>query len=153
MKLLGILIIFTLLIFSNIRAFAQPQTIAGDTANVPYWNQMMQDPDANFYSTVSAFEKYWENRPITKGCRQMESFQYRVMYQMSILNQMETVLPPEVGLRWGLSALHPIPPGNQQDWAGSMPLHFIPRMPTLFLLAHLQEGFGRQQPAVHPGPI
>jgi photosystem II stability/assembly factor-like uncharacterized protein len=68
MKLLGILIIFTLLIFSNIRAFAQPQTIAGDTANVPYWIQMMQDSDANFYSTVSAFEKYWENRPITKGC-------------------------------------------------------------------------------------
>lgn len=29
---------------------------------------MMQDPDANYFSTVSAFEAYWKNRPITKGC-------------------------------------------------------------------------------------
>ena len=39
-----------------------------DTANFPYWITMMQDPDANFYATQSAFNKYWENRPITKGC-------------------------------------------------------------------------------------
>ncbi|MDD2965175.1 MAG: hypothetical protein PHU33_14600, partial [Bacteroidales bacterium] len=29
---------------------------------------MMQDRDIKFNSTVSAFEKYWQNRPITKGC-------------------------------------------------------------------------------------
>ena len=40
---------------------------ASDTADYPYWVQMMQDPEANFFSTVSAFNKYWENRPIRKG--------------------------------------------------------------------------------------
>ena len=35
---------------------------AGDTANFPYWVQMMQDPDAKFRDTQRAFEKYWENR-------------------------------------------------------------------------------------------
>lgn len=39
-----------------------------DTANYPYWIEMMQDPDADFYATQSAFNRYWENRPITKGC-------------------------------------------------------------------------------------
>jgi PKD repeat protein len=29
---------------------------------------MMQDPDANFYQIQKAFNKYWEKRPITKGC-------------------------------------------------------------------------------------
>ncbi len=28
---------------------------------------MMQDPNANFFQTVNAFETYWENREITKG--------------------------------------------------------------------------------------
>ena len=51
-------------------SFAQgnPATSAKDTANYPYWIRMMQDPDANYFSTVSAFNKYWQNRKITKGC-------------------------------------------------------------------------------------
>lgn len=39
-----------------------------DTADYPYWIRMMQDPGANFFATVSAFEKYWKNRPVTRGC-------------------------------------------------------------------------------------
>ena len=38
-----------------------------DYANHPYWIDMMQDPEANFHETVEAFERYWENREITKG--------------------------------------------------------------------------------------
>ncbi len=38
-----------------------------DTANVPYWIEMMQDPDANFYQTQRAFNLYWKDRKITKG--------------------------------------------------------------------------------------
>lgn len=42
---------------------AQP----ADTADYPYWVKMMQDPDANFYTTQHAFNKYWENRTVRKG--------------------------------------------------------------------------------------
>lgn len=42
--------------------------IANDTSNNPYWIQMMQDPQANFFQTQRAFNLYWQNRPITKGC-------------------------------------------------------------------------------------
>jgi PKD repeat protein len=38
-----------------------------DTADVPYWIDMMQDNDVNFYDVQRAFNLFWENRPITKG--------------------------------------------------------------------------------------
>lgn len=38
-----------------------------DTANFPYWIEMMQQQDANFFETQRAFETYWEGREITRG--------------------------------------------------------------------------------------
>jgi len=38
-----------------------------DTANYPYWIEMMKDPSANFFQTQRAFNLYWENREITPG--------------------------------------------------------------------------------------
>jgi PKD repeat protein len=38
-----------------------------DTATFPYWIQMMQDQDANFFQTQRAFNIYWKDRKITKG--------------------------------------------------------------------------------------
>lgn len=40
----------------------QAKQVSQDTSDFPYWIQMMQDPNANFYSTQSAFYKYWANR-------------------------------------------------------------------------------------------
>ncbi len=62
---------FMLLIclFTTGSLLAQTNIVSSpDTASYPYWIRMMQDPDANYFATVSAFEKYWENRPITRGC-------------------------------------------------------------------------------------
>ncbi len=51
------------------RTYAQfyPDPASGDTANYPYWIQMMQDPNAKYNATVSAFDKYWQNRTDYKG--------------------------------------------------------------------------------------
>lgn len=38
-----------------------------DTANTPIWVDMMQDPNANFFETQRAFEKYWQNRERQRG--------------------------------------------------------------------------------------
>lgn len=38
-----------------------------DTADYPYWVEMMKDLDANFFETQKAFYTYWEGREITKG--------------------------------------------------------------------------------------
>ena len=56
------------LLFAFTRVSAQSVTAVADTSEYPYWISMMQDPDANFYQIQSAFNKYWENREITKGC-------------------------------------------------------------------------------------
>ncbi len=54
--------------FTSLEAQASARNFSADTANYPYWIRMMQDPEANYFATVSAFEKYWKNRRITKGC-------------------------------------------------------------------------------------
>lgn len=39
-----------------------------DFAEYPHWIEMMQDQDVNFYDVQRAFELYWNDRKITKGC-------------------------------------------------------------------------------------
>ncbi len=41
---------------------------SNDASDSPSWVSMMQDPDANFFVTQEAFNDYWKDRPITKGC-------------------------------------------------------------------------------------
>ncbi|MEX2597938.1 MAG: PKD domain-containing protein [Salibacteraceae bacterium] len=55
----------SLLSFVLFISIAKSQPI--DTANVPIWIGLMQDPDANFFETQRAFEKYWENRERSRG--------------------------------------------------------------------------------------
>ena len=50
------------------QAIISKQDVSKDTANFPYWVQMMQDPTVNFFKVQRAFNIYWQNRPITKGC-------------------------------------------------------------------------------------
>ena len=43
-----------------------PQT--GDTSTTPYWISMMQDASVPVPDVQRAFEIYWKDRPITRGC-------------------------------------------------------------------------------------
>ncbi|NOU46068.1 MAG: PKD domain-containing protein [Bacteroidales bacterium] len=58
-----ILSFVVLMSFSTQTVHAQ----VNDTANFPYWIEMMQNPDVNYFQTVRAFETYWQGREITKG--------------------------------------------------------------------------------------
>jgi PKD repeat protein/photosystem II stability/assembly factor-like uncharacterized protein len=44
----------------------------------PYWVEMRQDPETNFYETQKAFELYWEDREVTKGSgwKQFKRWEY-----------------------------------------------------------------------------
>ena len=66
---LHFIIAFAFLMLLSMDASAQRVNSppVSDTASYPYWIQMMQDPDASFHATQSAFEKYWANRPEHKG--------------------------------------------------------------------------------------
>jgi hypothetical protein len=61
----GIVFLFFVVIMSFI---SQPiHSQVNDTASYPFWIEMMQNPDVNFFQTVKAFETYWQDREITKG--------------------------------------------------------------------------------------
>ncbi len=53
----------------SLGTFAQQNTPINqaDTADYPYWIEMMQDQSVNFYDVQKAFNTYWEGREITKG--------------------------------------------------------------------------------------
>jgi len=60
----SLLLVLSLLCFTPL--YSQI-TVPSDTAEYPYWIQMMQDPDANFFQTQSAFNTYWKDRTVTRG--------------------------------------------------------------------------------------
>ncbi len=43
------------------------QSTSPDYKSYPYWIDMMQDPNANFFETRKAFYEYWDGKEITKG--------------------------------------------------------------------------------------
>ena len=63
------ILIFVFFLFPGCRISAQVVSMpsSNDTANNPVWAKMMMDPGGNFFSTVSAFEKYRKNRPGESG--------------------------------------------------------------------------------------
>jgi hypothetical protein len=61
------LLSITLVIALNVSSQNNTSPAKSDTANYPYWIDMMQDESANFYDVKRAFNTYWEGREITKG--------------------------------------------------------------------------------------
>lgn len=58
-----------MLMVGGLYASAQNNGAKGvrDYASYPYWIEMMQDPNGNFFETQKAFNAYWEEREVTKG--------------------------------------------------------------------------------------
>jgi len=46
---------------------APDKSSVNDTSNYPYWIEMMQDPNANFFQTQRAFNLYWKDRKIERS--------------------------------------------------------------------------------------
>jgi len=62
-----LILTFSFLFLNRASAQFYADPASGDTVHYPYWVKMMQDPDANFHATQSAFEKYWAGRTDHKG--------------------------------------------------------------------------------------
>jgi hypothetical protein len=59
-----VLVLVTLSCMSkNEKAMRKLSKAQADTMSHPYWIAMMQDTNAHFNQTVSAFELYWKNKP------------------------------------------------------------------------------------------
>jgi hypothetical protein len=86
MKKIIILSFFILITGMTVRASSPANMPApGDTANFPYWISMMQDPTVNFFKVQRAFNLYWKDRPITKGCgwKVFKRWEYMMMNRIN----------------------------------------------------------------------
>lgn len=63
-----IILFLTISLSTGLALKVHSQVAKNDTSSFPYWIGMMQDPDANFFKTQRAFNLYWKDRKITKGC-------------------------------------------------------------------------------------
>lgn len=74
------LVIWCLLTILNLPVSGQiiSSTPIRDTADYPYWIEMMQDPEANFHSVQRAFEQYMANRDYNtvKGWKIFKRWEY-----------------------------------------------------------------------------
>jgi len=83
-----LLLLFSLcfLVFSGRSQKNDPvQQIPNDTASYPYWVQMMKDPSVNFFKVQRAFNIYWKDRKITKGCGWKVFKRWEYMMQSRVL--------------------------------------------------------------------
>lgn len=81
MKKILLSIVVSLCILSQIEAKAK---IVNDTANNPYWIEMMQDPNANFYDVQKAFNTYWAGKTPSKssGWKQFKRWEYLMQFKI-----------------------------------------------------------------------
>jgi len=81
MKHLFILLTFTILGFFQLQA---QEDMVKDTADYPYWIEMMQDHDANFYDVQKAFNTYWEGKTPGKssGWKVFKRWEYDMQFKI-----------------------------------------------------------------------
>lgn len=87
--------LFTLLLGLSLSLNYTSAQNSNDTANYPYWIQMMQDRNVNFFQTQSAFNKYWQNRIIDKGSG-WKAFKRWEWYNSHIVDSMGNFPPYEM---------------------------------------------------------
>ena len=90
--------LFTCLLLIALAGRTQPagSQVANDTATYPYWIQMMQDPDANFFQTQRAFNIYWKERKITRGSGWKVFKRWEYMMQGRVLPDGSRVAPGSI---------------------------------------------------------
>ncbi len=59
----SLFLLFLLFFFHGGDLSAQKKTEKKNYNKYPYWVQMMDDPDVNYYEAQTAFREFWKNRP------------------------------------------------------------------------------------------
>ncbi|MGZ4055973.1 MAG: hypothetical protein ACXVPU_13460 [Bacteroidia bacterium] len=57
-----IIITLSVFLFFSIHSFAQTKTKNLNYSKSPYWIDMMNDPNANYFETIKAYNAFWEKR-------------------------------------------------------------------------------------------
>ncbi len=134
-----------LFLLAGISAHSQEkQTTLADTSQYPYWIQMMQDPDANFFQTQRAFELYWKDRTITKGCGWKPFKRWESYMQTRVSPSGEKPAPDAVFNAYNTYM-------QQHDQSTSLNGNWISQGPVAIPMAKGYQGLGRINAiAFHP---
>ncbi|MCD4746094.1 MAG: PKD domain-containing protein [Bacteroidales bacterium] len=128
MKKLKFLLLLIFISFFTFNGFTQTAYINNqpDTSNYPYWIEMMQDPTVNFYDVQKAFNTYWKDRPITKGCGWKPFKRWEYMMERHILPDGTRPAPDHVWNEYfKYIKEHEIKKSPNGDWENLGPF-FIP---------------------------
>jgi PKD repeat protein len=82
MNIRTLLLITILWLSLTLSGSAQSTVInSSDTANYPYWIEMMSDPSVNFFQVQRAFNLYYENKDLSKvkGWKPFKRWEYRML--------------------------------------------------------------------------
>ncbi|MBN1199190.1 MAG: hypothetical protein JXA23_07545, partial [Bacteroidales bacterium] len=115
-----------------------------DTSTYPYWIEMMQNPDVNFFQVQRAFDLYWANRPVTRGSgwKVFKRWEYMMQSRVSadgtrpapdaILNAYETFPDNNESISGNWTSLGPseIPAPGPPGYLGLGRLNVIAFHPT-----------------------
>lgn len=89
--IINLLLLSSVFLLSNTNVFPQNTNLQQlakanhDTSNYPYWIEMMQDHAVNFFTVQRAFNIYWKDRRITKGCgwKPFKRWEYMMQQRVS----------------------------------------------------------------------
>jgi len=96
MRFTTLLLPIAVFTFLYTASFSQSDSKLPEDANeFPYWIDMMQDQDANFYDVQKAFYTYWEGREITKGSGYKPFKRWEYMMQETRINPDGSRIAPD----------------------------------------------------------
>jgi PKD repeat protein/photosystem II stability/assembly factor-like uncharacterized protein len=131
-----LLLVFFCQILTETKAQSLQVAQTNDTAQYPYWIGMMKDPNANFFQTQRAFNLYWQDRPISKGCGWKPFKRWEYNMKSRILPD-GTILPPDHTMNAYRDYM------NQNDQPGSLAGNWVSQGPFTLPTDKGYEGLGR----------
>lgn len=60
------ILVLVILLITSINLFSQPSKKSLNYSKHPYWIEMMNDPKANYFETVKAYNEFWAKRKAPK---------------------------------------------------------------------------------------
>jgi PKD repeat protein len=124
-------IVLLFILFST-TGFSQQSSLPADASDYPYWIEMMQDPDANYYETVEAFNLYWADRPDRKGSgyKPFKRWEYFMQFKINP-DGSKRVRGEDRTEYMNYIATHNSNREFEGDWVNLGPIH-LPSTPNVF---------------------
>lgn len=141
-----IFFVLACLFFANPLKARHQAFLSPDTADYPYWIEMMEDPSIPVPDVVRAFEKYWEGREISRGSGWKPFRRWEYYHTMRMRPDGQRATSGELLAAWEATA-----PLRDQETAGGNWMNLGPVQQPPIVNSGQPNGLGRVNAlAFHP---